>query len=89
MALPEAPLVTKKATTDDNKLHETRLSAISEAFKSQCTDPVTYQILYFEDRFGMLVDVEWDNRKSTNLQKLVRNAKFQHLSKIRCRNVCG
>ena len=55
-----------------------RLSAMSDAFECQCRDPETYQGLSFEDRFGMLVDKEWDKRKSTKLQKLIRNAEFRY-----------
>jgi len=66
----------RQSTID--KLHEMRLSAMSDAFESQCADPDTYQGLSFEDRFGMLVDKEWDKRKSTKLQKLIRNAEFRY-----------
>ena len=58
----------RQSTID--KLHDLRLSAMSDAFECQCRDPETYQGLSFEDRFGMLVDKEWDKRKSTKLQKL-------------------
>ena len=30
----------------------------------------------FEDRFGMLVDIEYSNRKSNSLKRLIRNAGF-------------
>ena len=66
----------RQSTID--KLHEMRLSAMSDAFESQCADPATYQNLSFEDRFGMLVDKEWDKRKSTKLQRLIRNAEFRY-----------
>lgn len=63
----------RQSTID--KLHDMHLSAMSDAFESQCADPDTYHGLSFEDRFGMLVDKEWDKRKSTKLQNLfaVRN----------------
>ncbi|WP_330363180.1 hypothetical protein [Lacrimispora indolis] len=48
----------RQSTID--KLHDMRLSVMSDAFESQCSDPDTYQALSFEDRFGMLVDKEWD-----------------------------
>ena len=66
----------RQSTID--KLHEMRLSAMADAFESQCADPVTYQNLSFEDRVGMLVDKEWDKRRSTRLQKLIRNAEFRY-----------
>ena len=52
----------RQSTID--KLHDLRLSAMSDAFECQCRDPETYQGLSFEDRFGMLVDKECDKRKS-------------------------
>ena len=30
----------------------------------------------FEDRFGMLVDIEYSNRKSNSLKRLIRGAGF-------------
>ena len=66
----------RQSTLD--KLHEMRLSAMAEAFENQCTDAATYQNLSFEDRFGMLVDREWEKRKNSKLQKLIRNAGFRY-----------
>lgn len=66
----------RQSTID--KLHDMRLSAMSDAFECQCKDPDTYQRLSFEDRFSMLVDKEWDKRKSTKLQKLIRSAEFRY-----------
>ena len=31
----------------------------------------------FEDRFGMLVDVEYSNRKNNRLKRLIRQAEFE------------
>ena len=44
----------RQSTID--KLHELRLSAMSDAFECQCRDRENYQVVSFEDRFGMLVD---------------------------------
>lgn len=57
----------RQATID--KLHDMRLAAMSVVFESQCNDNKSYEHLSFEDRFGMLVDKEWDKRKNTKLQK--------------------
>ena len=38
----------RQSTID--KLHDMRLSAMSDAFECQCKDPDTYQRLSFEDR---------------------------------------
>ena len=64
--------------TTINKLHDMRLSCMAEAFENQCNDSATYEGLSFEDRFGFLVDKEWDKRKSTRLQKLIRYADFRY-----------
>ena len=57
----------RQATID--KLHDMRLSAMADAFENQCNDTKSYEHLSFEDRFGMLVDKEWDKRQSTKLRK--------------------
>ena len=59
----------RQSTID--KLHELRLSAMAEAFETQCNDH-TFDSLSFEDRVGMLVDKEWDKRKSTKLSTAER-----------------
>lgn len=66
----------RQATID--KLHDMRLGAMADAFECQCNDCKTYEGLPFEDRFGMLVDKEWDKRKSTKLQKIIRDAGFRY-----------
>ena len=66
----------RQSTID--KLHEMRLSAMLDAFENQCTNPDIYRDLSFEDRFGMLVDKEWDKRKNTKLDKLIRNTEFRY-----------
>lgn len=66
----------RQATMD--KLHDMRLSCMADAFEMQCNDHATYEGLSFEDRFGMLVDREWDKRKSTKLQKMVHYADFRY-----------
>lgn len=66
----------RQATID--KLHDMRLSYMADAFEMQCNDPATYEGLSFEDRYGMLVDKEWDKRKSTKLQKMILCADFRY-----------
>lgn len=61
-----------------NKLHAMRLGAMAATFESQCNDNKTYGGLSFEDRFGMIVDKEWDKRKSTKLQKIIHDAAFRY-----------
>lgn len=43
---------------------------MSDAFRTQMEDP-RMQGLPFEDRFGMLVDIEYSNRKSNSLKRLI------------------
>ena len=54
--------MTNQSTID--KLIEMRLTAMAEAFRIQMDDP-TMKEVPFEDRFGMLVDIEYSNRKIT------------------------
>ena len=58
-----------------NKLLEMRLSAMSDAFLIQLNDP-HMQDVPFPDRFGLLVDAEYTNRKNNSLKRLIKNAAF-------------
>lgn len=60
-----------------DKLHDLRLSTLADAFETQCDDS-SFNDLSFEDRFGMLVDKEWDKRKNTKLLKLIQTADFRY-----------
>jgi DNA replication protein DnaC len=57
------------------KLHEMRLSAMAQAFRQQMNDPAM-DALSFADRFGLLVDREWDARRTNRLKRLIRTADF-------------
>lgn len=63
--------MTNETTMD--KLREMRLTALAEAFRSQLTDS-SFSALSFEERLGLLVDIEWSSRKSHRLQRLLRSA---------------
>ena len=63
--------MTNQSTID--KLIEMRLSSMADAFRIQMND-TTMKEVSFEDRFGMLVDVEYTNRKSNRLKRLIRQA---------------
>ena len=65
--------MTNQSTID--KLVEMRLTAMSDAFITQMNDP-KMKTVSFEDRFGMLVDIEYSNRKSNSLKRLIHNAGF-------------
>lgn len=63
--------MTNEATI--NKLMEMRLTAMANAFRLQLQDHAQ-QDLSFEDRLGILVDIEYVNRKNNRLKRLIRNA---------------
>ena len=58
-----------------NKLIEMRLSSFADAFRTQISDPKMNEVP-FEDRIGMLVDIEYSTRKSNRLRRLIKNAEF-------------
>lgn len=65
--------MTNQSTID--KLIEMRLTAMSDAFRNQMNDPKMRDVP-FEDRFGMLVDIEYSSRKNNRLKRLIRNAEL-------------
>ena len=60
-----------------DKLRELRLSAMAGAFEDQCRTG-GLQGLSFEDRFGILVDREWESRRNNRLARLIRSAGFRY-----------
>ena len=75
--------MTNQATID--KLLEMKLRAMSDAFILQMNDP-QMQDVPFEDRFGILVDAEYTNRKNNGLKRLIKRAALDqpeaHISAI-------
>ena len=65
--------MTNQSTID--KLIEMRLTAMADAFRIQMDDPAMKKVP-FEDRFGMLVDVEYSNRKNNRLKRLSLNSQM-------------
>ncbi len=63
--------MTNQSTID--KLIEMRLTSMSDAFIIQMKDPKMKDIT-FEDRFGLLVDIEYNTRKSNSLKRLIKRA---------------
>ena len=66
--------MTNQSTID--KLIEMRLTSMADAFRIQLDD-ATMKEVPFEDRFGMLVDVEYTNRKNNRLKRLIRQAELE------------
>jgi DNA replication protein DnaC len=58
------------------KLGELRLRPMARAFREQLGDPAMAG-LSFEDRFGMIVDRQWSDRKNAHIQKLIKAATFK------------
>lgn len=56
-----------------NKLYEMKLSAMAGAFRQQMQE-AAINSLSFSERFGLLVDHEWDTRKSNRLKRLIHRA---------------
>ena len=61
------------SATTVNKLHEMRLTAMADSFRQQLQDS-SFETLAFEERFSLLVDIEWSRRKNNRLAKLIRAA---------------
>ena len=61
-----------------DKLIEMRLTAMADAFRIQMDDR-KMQDVPFEDRFGMLVDVEYTSRKNNRLKRLISNEELEQV----------
>lgn len=62
--------------TTIDKLIEMHLTPMADAYRIQMNDPNMKEVS-FEDRFGMLVDIEYNSRKSNRLKRLIRNAELE------------
>lgn len=60
--------MTNQSTID--KLIEMHLTAMSDAFHNQMNE-AKMKVVSFEDRFAMLVDIEYSNRKDSTSLKLI------------------
>lgn len=61
--------------TTINKLIEMRLTAMADAYRIQIKEN-SLGDLSFEERLGLLVDIEYTSRKNNRLKRLIRNANF-------------
>jgi DNA replication protein DnaC len=59
-----------------DKLSALKLSGMQEGLREQMENP-QYKKLSFEERFGMLLDREWDLRQTRKLQRRMRMARFR------------
>ena len=58
------------------KLNQMRQTATTERSRIQ-QDDKSFESLFFDERFGLLVDFEWDRRKSNRLTRIMKNASFK------------
>ena len=61
---------------DISKLYEMRLTAMADSYREQLKDNA-FSDLSFEERFGLVVDLEWSRRKNNKLTKLIKKADFR------------
>jgi DNA replication protein DnaC len=61
--------------TTINKLIEMRFTAMADAYRIQLRDN-SFDQLSFEERLGILVDIEYTSRKNNQLKRLIRSAGF-------------
>lgn len=63
--------MTKESTMD--RLHQMRMSVMARAYREQEEAPGVEEMT-FDERFAMLVDAEWDSRRSNKRVRLLRAA---------------
>ncbi|MGL5870671.1 IS21-like element helper ATPase IstB [Clostridium chrysemydis] len=61
--------------TTVTKLTEMKLCTMADAYREQLQDSA-FSELSFEERLGILVDLEWSKRKNNKLTRLIRKAEF-------------
>jgi DNA replication protein DnaC len=59
-----------------DKLHALRLRGMADAFREQ-QESADLQRLSFEERFGLLIDRQWNWRTNRALERRLRNARLQ------------
>lgn len=63
--------------TTITKLNDMRLTAMADSYREQLKDQ-KFKELTFEERFGLMVDLEWARRKNNKLARLIKNAEFRY-----------
>ena len=53
-----------------------KLTAMAAELERQLEDAGTYSVLGFEDRIGLLVDAEWNQRQVNKLARYIKNSHF-------------
>ena len=57
------------------KLHEMRLRGMAEAMNSQMNEK-GFEQMPFEDRFGLIVDAEYNRRQNNRMERLIKEAGY-------------
>jgi len=57
------------------KLRDLRLNAMADLYSEQSSDSAILQ-MPFDDRFGLMVDVEWSKRRDSRLKRLITSANY-------------
>lgn len=70
----------KQATID--QLKAMKFTAMANAFAVQGADPATYSQMGFEERFGLLVDAEWNRRQQNKLRSRIQEARLDTPSAV-------
>ena len=58
------------------KLNDMRLYAMARAFREQIEDAAASE-LSFDDRFGLIIDRQWSDRKNAHITRLIKTATFK------------
>ncbi|MFW6147975.1 MAG: ATP-binding protein, partial [Thermodesulfobacteriota bacterium] len=64
-----------------DKLSALKLTGMHEGLREQTENP-QYRKLTFEERFGLLLDREWDLRQARKLTRRLRTARFRESSAV-------
>lgn len=59
-----------------DKLRAMKLNTLAREFELQLQDSEAYSGLGFEERFGLLVDAEWNQKQANKLNRCINNAHF-------------
>lgn len=59
-----------------DRLADMKLNSMIEAYKTQQEQP-SFLELSFEERFGLIVEYEWTERKSRHLKRLLKDANLR------------
>lgn len=57
------------------KMRKMRMNHLAQSVKDMC-ESTTYDDMTFEERFGILIDTEWDHRQNHKSQRLNKKAGF-------------